>query len=159
GPGNSTLPSLPSSRFRGRVIESTPAEGAIPPINVPRDSRSLGLSPTAAGAMRRSSALPRMDEIEERDLRDLEELGHYGDALAKEKLRDLPSSLPARRPGFFGRVPNPFAPRGMMDDSDSAIRAEPRTDPAADAALKRRIEKQGLAAVGDRVRGLDVSVV
>jgi hypothetical protein len=101
-----------------------------------------------------------MDEIDESDPKGLEELRRKDDAIAKEKLRDLPSSLPARRPGFFGgRVPNPFAPRGMTDDTDSAIRAEPRTDPAADAALKRRIEKQALAAVGDRVRGLDVSVV
>lgn len=53
---------------------------------------------------------------------------------------------------------NPFLQRPVGDDG-SDIRAEPRSDPAADAALKRRIEKQAVAAVGEKVRGVDVRVV
>jgi hypothetical protein len=79
--------------------------------------------------------------------------------IEKEKLRDLPTTLPARRPGLFGgRWVNPFVQR-PVGDVDSDIRAEPRSDPAADAALKRRIEKQAVAAVGDKVRSVDVRVV
>ena len=46
-----------------------------------------------------------------------------------------------------------------MDDSRSDIRAEPRTDPAADALLKRRVEKQAANVVGDRAKGVEVHVV
>jgi hypothetical protein len=41
----------------------------------------------------------------------------------------------------------------------SAITAEPSTDPAAEAALKRRIERQVHEALGDRVRDVEVRVI
>jgi hypothetical protein len=41
----------------------------------------------------------------------------------------------------------------------SAITVEPRTDPAADAALKRRLERQIQESLGDRVRSVEVRVV
>ncbi len=146
------LPALPSSRFRGRVIESSPADELLPPIDVP-----------PPGSGRRGSGTSRIDDLplfqdepgpDGRDARRRAE-----DEIVKDKLRDLPSTLPARRPGFFGgRLTNPFAPKPMGDDA-SDIRAEARSDPAADAALKRRIEKQAAAAVGDKVRNIDVRVV
>jgi hypothetical protein len=40
-----------------------------------------------------------------------------------------------------------------------SVAVEPRTDPAADAALKRRIEKQAREAVGGKVGSIDVRVV
>lgn len=151
----SSLPALPSSRFRGRVIESTPNDGPLPPIDVPAPGipgRRAGTTPPPVGPRRLDEPI-QLDPLDERDMKGLD------DDIAKEKLRDLPTSLP-RRPGLFpNRWTNPFAPRGLMNDTDSAIRAEPRSDPAADAALKRRIEKQATAAVGDRARAVDVRVV
>ncbi|MBX6315766.1 MAG: hypothetical protein IRY99_23050, partial [Isosphaeraceae bacterium] len=43
--------------------------------------------------------------------------------------------------------------------SPDGLAVEPRSDPAADAALKRRLEGQIRTAVGERVRSLDVRVV
>ncbi len=152
------LPALPSSRFRGRVIESTPADSAPPTIDMPLPAGSglRGSVPLPMNGMRRFGD---PDEIDERDFKELGGPKRSDAEVEKDRLRGLPSSLPARR-GFFGtRWVNPFAARGLPDDSDSGIRAEPRTDPAADATLKRRIEKQAAGAVGDRVRSVEVHVV
>jgi hypothetical protein len=43
--------------------------------------------------------------------------------------------------------------------SIDAIRVQPRSDPAADAALKRRLESQIRAAMGGQLKALDVRVV
>jgi hypothetical protein len=66
----------------------------------------------------------------------------------------------ARRPtGWFGRFV-PIPPAGGRDDAGrSAIRVEPSTDPAAEAALKRRIERQIRESLGDRVSDVDVRIV
>ncbi|SIO62029.1 hypothetical protein SAMN05444166_6926 [Singulisphaera sp. GP187] len=75
-----------------------------------------------------------------------------------------PTSTPAprRAPGLFGRMfPTPFAPpagASRAGASDS-IKVEPRTDPASDAALKRRIEHQIRQTFGDRLRDVEVRVV
>lgn len=65
---------------------------------------------------------------------------------------------PRRAPGLFGRMfPTPFVPpRAGASDS---IKVEPRTDPASDAALKRRIEHQIRQTFGDRLREVEVRVV
>ena len=42
---------------------------------------------------------------------------------------------------------------------DDSISVEPRSDPAADAAFKRRLEVQIRNAVGSRVHSFDVKVV
>ena len=70
---------------------------------------------------------------------------------------DDPVPPPPRRGGLFGRL----LPRGgiLPPASDSVIKAEPRTDPAADAAIKRRIERQARDTIGDRARSIDVRVV
>jgi hypothetical protein len=39
------------------------------------------------------------------------------------------------------------------------VTVEPRSDPAADAALQRRIERQIRLSLGDRVRAYEVRVV
>jgi hypothetical protein len=66
----------------------------------------------------------------------------------------------SRRPRFFGLFSTPSAPRqrGSAERGDG-IAVEPRDDPAADAAIKRRIERQIRDSVGDRLRSVDVSVV
>ena len=74
--------------------------------------------------------------------------------------KDGPAPAPAssRRNSLFG---GRLLPRGgtMSPPSDSAIKAEPRSDPAADAAIKRRIERQAREVIGDRARTIDVRVV
>ena len=59
---------------------------------------------------------------------------------------------------MFGRL---LGPTGSSDEPAgprSSITVEPRSDPAADAAVKRRIEKQVQQAVGDRVRSVEIRV-
>jgi hypothetical protein len=62
---------------------------------------------------------------------------------------------PPPRRGLFGLFSRPAPP---PPPADEPIRVEPRDDPAADAALKRRIEAQVRRAVGDRTRSIDVRV-
>jgi hypothetical protein len=42
--------------------------------------------------------------------------------------------------------------------SGSSISVEPRSDPAAEAAIRSRVQKQIQQAVGDRVRSVEVRV-
>ena len=89
------------------------------------------------------------------------------------KPRLLPGDSPlrspsaARRPRLWGRMPVPSAApgtaagmrgRSMAGEKDEVI-IEPKSDPAADAALKRRVEKQVQEALGDKVREVEVLVV
>lgn len=65
-----------------------------------------------------------------------------------------------RRTRLFGRW-QPLWPMRPRNSSlpDDTIAVEPRSDPASDAALKRRLESQIRTAVGSRLRSLDVKVV
>ncbi len=72
-----------------------------------------------------------------------------------------PSPTPRRPSGFLGRVLTPpsFLTGRSPAEPRSPITVEPRTDPAADAALKRRIEREIQESLGDRVRSVEVRVV
>jgi hypothetical protein len=75
-------------------------------------------------------------------------------AKEKDKLKDKP--LPPRpRMNLFSR----FSPRPPGSEGETLIKTEPRPDPAADAAIKRRIEKAARETVGDRARAIEVKVV
>lgn len=73
------------------------------------------------------------------------------------------SPRPAQpRPGILSRfLPAPVTGTRPYADprSRSAITVEPRSDPAADAALKRRIERQIGEALGTRLQSYEVRVV
>jgi hypothetical protein len=57
-------------------------------------------------------------------------------------------------------LPPPFAGVGRAPaDPRASVTVEPRSDPAADAALKRRIEHQVRDSVGTRLRFYEVRVV
>jgi hypothetical protein len=157
-----SLPPSPASRFRGRVIESVPADESttLPTIDLPtlepRPARSASPAPPI-GTPRRPGERLEIDGPERPGVRPTRPIAEHD---ADEKETDLPKTAPSRRPGFLGgMLPSPFAPRGGPSGTESTIRAEPRSDPAADAILKRRIEKQAHDAVGDRVKELDVRVV
>ncbi len=76
-----------------------------------------------------------------------------------------PSAPAASRPApprssstMFGRLLGPMGSGDEPAGSRSSITVEPRSDPAAEAAAKRRIEKQVQQAVGDRVRSVEIRV-
>lgn len=61
-----------------------------------------------------------------------------------------------RRGRFFGlSLPGPPAAR---EEPRSSISVEPRSDPASDAALKRRIEREARQILGDRARSVEIRV-
>lgn len=78
------------------------------------------------------------------------------DRIEPEPRDDPPPAPPRRRLGIFPLAAPSLRPRPGRNPS---IRVEPRSDPAADAALKRRIEAKVKAAVGDRARDIEVRVV
>ena len=96
------------------------------------------------------------------------ELDKVPDPVVPDPPRTRPSPRreappPVRRgPRFLGRFapPSSFLGRGSRSPRD-ADPDEPKSksDPAADAELKRRIERQVREALGDRVRSVEVRVV
>ena len=73
-----------------------------------------------------------------------------------------PSSTPppARRPWFFANPRPGTAPARLPAKSVRPVpAAEAKADPAADLALKRTIERQARAAIGNHARSLEVRVV
>lgn len=75
---------------------------------------------------------------------------------------DASAKAPARRStGFFGRwLPAPFGVSTSRKGEDRpSVTAEPSTDPAAGAAVKRRVERQINDLLGDRVRDVEVRIV
>jgi hypothetical protein len=59
---------------------------------------------------------------------------------------------------MLGRFLGPLGSTEETAGPGSSITVEPRSDPAAEAAIKRRIEKQVQEVVGDRVRSVEVRV-
>jgi hypothetical protein len=73
--------------------------------------------------------------------------------------RTAPALAPTRTTNRLGRyLSSPFSTGRDVADG-SAITVEPNTDPAAEAAIKRRIERQVHDALGDRAREVEVRVV
>jgi hypothetical protein len=63
---------------------------------------------------------------------------------------------PARRaPGFFSRI---LPPINRAEPAGEYLRVDPRSDPATDATLKRRIEKQIRDNYGSQLRSYEVRV-
>ena len=69
-----------------------------------------------------------------------------------------PSPLQRRPSTALGRLFTPLG-RGRWDDDVDSIRVDPKSDPAAEAAMKRRIEKQIRESLGSRLKAFDVRVV
>ena len=146
-----------------------------PPLDGPSEMRRLPERPlNAAGPVSRR----RMGQA---DLSDLDSGDHSAQILEPiDSDRNLPPALtlevqdqdgeiqprntksptppPRRR---FGILPPPYTARARASSAvkDPAIRVEPRSDPAADAALKRKLEAKVKQAVGDKAREVEVRVV
>ncbi len=71
---------------------------------------------------------------------------------------DTGPASPRNSSTLFGRLLGPSGSRGEPTEPRSSIAVEPRSDPAAEAAAKKRIEKQVQQAVGDRVRSVEIRV-
>ena len=72
-----------------------------------------------------------------------------------------PSARPARA-SLLRAIRPPFGVHRSRFDDDARRgpgEPKPKSDPAADAELKRRIERQVREALGDRVRSVEVRVV
>jgi hypothetical protein len=61
-------------------------------------------------------------------------------------------------PALLGRFRAPLNSTEARSGSGSSITVEPRSDPAAEAAIRSRVQKQIQQAVGDRVRSVEVRV-
>ncbi len=72
-----------------------------------------------------------------------------------------PAPPPPRRPtGFLSRLfPSTTTPTRSAESPRGSVTVEPRADPATDASLQRRIERQVRDAAGDRLRSYEVHVV
>ncbi|MFO0909541.1 MAG: hypothetical protein U0794_14500 [Isosphaeraceae bacterium] len=74
--------------------------------------------------------------------------------------RPQPSPNAPRRPqGLLGRMFPPPPPEDKGLDDRDRVTVQPRTDPATDAAMKRRIEREIQTTLGNRVRSYQVRVV
>jgi hypothetical protein len=138
--GPEALPATSSSRSRTDTAQARPAT---------RPGRALSLE-TVPG-----------EDLPERDSDPRTGPGSMTNR-NPDRTREPVSAPPSagRRSGLLGRLFNPpFAGGRSAADSRSGVRVEPRSDPAADAALKRRIERQVRDTVGTRVRSYEVLVV
>lgn len=124
---------IPSRVEGSRVLESVP-------LNAPANTRpSLSARPTDTPSPTPGRAVTRPDNPP-----------------------PAPGPDPMRRPppGFLGRLfPAPYPTARPAPADRRSVTVEPRSDPAADAALQRRIERQVREAVGDRVKMYEVRVV
>lgn len=127
---------------RRRMEFPEPAEGS-PPLDAPP---TLTLEPERVDGDRPPSLAPEAVDGEDKD----------EDVAGKTKPQRLP--LPPRRGLGLTRAFSRSRDR-QAAGREPAIRVEPRSDPAADAALKRKLEARVKDAVGDRARDVEVNVV
>jgi hypothetical protein len=164
----------PGSRARRPGASATSAPrplSTLPPLmgpaEMPKPGAAVGSSVRASDPTRGSfnSGRPPVTLESELapadDLKDPASATSPGDpsrrsgAVAERRIAPAP-----RRPsGLFGRFfPPPPIERNGLDERD-ALKVEPRSDPAADAALKRRVERQVRESVGSRLRSYEVRVI
>ena len=181
-PAPAPSPARPSYGTRARLLPMARPRTEAPvddpfPATTPAPSPSEAeaaplLLPPADFQPSRGGSGPRPLVLESVPRGDLEGLGRPLPAPVEPKARDearrrldeKPPVVPPRRPRLlFGRVSPPSVGSNSRSRGgslpDDAITVEPRSDPAADAAIKRRLEKQAREAVGDRAREIEVRVV
>ncbi len=151
------------------IIDGPPTLDEPPPLDGPPEMRGLPdrrLTPSSNVSRRRGPASPT-DPVAEGDApppltlepagaSDLEPLPDSRREKTDKARDEPPPRRPARRFGLFSTPP---ARSRASTDRDDTIRVEPRSDPAADAALKRRLEARVKDAVGDRARDIEVRVL
>lgn len=158
GSADSTAPAAPStSRASSSPLTELPAAGRDPSMTgrapIPLTLESIPDEPPAELGSERlpadRSAAPRPPRAS--SPRPLSESEPSAPAASRPAPPRSSSTMFGRLLGPTGSSDEPAGPR-------SSITVEPRSDPAADAAVKRRIEKQVQQAVGDRVRSVEIRV-
>ena len=152
-----------------------PSTAVVPPLlgpaGMPRNSTSPPRIPESRGTSGRTNPPLTLESVpaplDDRERRtDKPGAASAGprplddDSLDPPPSRSVPPPSPARRQsGLFGRMIPPMAGERNMAENRDRVRVEPRSDPATDAALKRRIERQITESLGSRVRAYEVRVV
>ncbi len=158
-------PAVP--RFEPAGPSSLP-EGPPPldgPSEMPAADRPTARSPFAPGESTIPGGPPALtlepgsaDEVGPLDLDPLP-----GEKAIREgRIEPSPRPEAAKRPKRFGLFPflNPPTARNRAATApESSISVEPRTDPAADATLKRKLEDKVRQAVAGKARDIEVRVV
>jgi len=151
-PAPSDAPPLPSGPSEMRPLDPKPVARAVRDDPYPP---ALTLEPGTPGE---PVLAPEIGETPKSRLKKpAEGTPERSRRLFSPFLTPSPESRQNRGPGLFSRV---FPPKsGNPATADPAISVEARSDPAADAALKRRLEGQIREALGDRARSVEVFVV
>jgi len=153
---------------RATVRSATPADD-MPALDAPAGmsapaSRPASPRPAAGVGAGRPIVLESVpaDEFDIRSLEPAPKIGtkpRQNDAIADES----PPVAPGRRPNLLGRGGSRPGPAGIVRPRsgrlENSVRVEPKTDPAADAELERKIERQAGLAVGKHARAVEVRVV
>jgi len=157
GAADSTAPTAPSSLPASLLppVEEAPPAGRDPAVTgrspIPLTLESIPDEPPAElGSERLPAARPA---------------GPRSPRASSSPLQSEPSAPSASRPApprssstMFSRLLGPTGSGDASAAPRSSITVEPRPDPSAEAAAKKRIEKQVQQAVGDRVRSVEIRV-
>jgi hypothetical protein len=150
GPSNASSPFRPYARAPVQSVPDASLRDPIPLTLEPLDDepaqvQKRAMSPPTRGP--RPHAQPSSSSEE------------------PEKAPAGPRPAPWRMPGFLGRVlrqPPPTAARDASRSGEATSRAKtkakPKSEPETDAIVKRRIEQQIRATLGDKVESVEVRV-
>ena len=165
-PGGMSTPSRPSAAPEPSTTPLEPISGELS-LEAPIEMR-----PDPAPARARSSTVPGRSSrplvLESSPMGDsipLDEPSSPSNPSTKRPTtsRPQPTPAPARRSRLFGLLPaQPIAPAPSASRALTPGRSSSedlRDDPAAESALKRRVERQAREAVGDRVQSVEVRVI
>jgi hypothetical protein len=147
---------------------TAPASGDLPALVGPAEEIGSGsgtppwMNGRGAGEFGRGRRPLTLESVPEGSLDPLPDRATDLDARRRREFSTSPqppsTSAPRRR--LFGRLQPPPLFRGRTTTRpEDSIDIEPRSDPAADAALKRRLEDQIRDAAGSRLRTFEVRVV
>jgi hypothetical protein len=156
----SPLTSTPTATPGPALVDGLPP--LIGPAEMPRTEPLRGLPADQPGVVTGRRSLPLTVESVPASPDELAD-EHSDEAGSRRRslndVRNGSSTGPRRAPSLFNRM-LPFGPsdRGASGPR-SGITVEPRSDPAADAAAKRRIERQIREVLGSKLRSYDVRVV
>ena len=160
------LPGVTPPRAASRTV--APAD-EMPSLDAPAgmDARAIRPAPPrpAAGIGGGRPLGLESVPVDEFNIRSVEPTGEIGTKpRSDDSLGDEPAPVaPGRRPNLLGRGGPRPGPAGIIRPRsgriENPVRIEPKKDPAADAELERKIERQAGLAVGKHARAVEVRVV
>lgn len=162
--GPSSPGNRPTVTLSAPTAEDTPSLGNTDsPAPAPYRGPRAGFGPLQGNTSRDSvfseTAPPRAHDSAPMGHEDEGEDAPRGPNPSRKPLVERKPEAPRRAPGLFRRMfPTAVTTRNRSDRNDP-VTVEPRTDPAADAAVKRRIERLIGDNLGDRLRTYEVRVV